>query len=281
MTALRAWPCGRKAMAAWGSFDGNGNASRVSTTLGGVVAGFDKRIGAAAHLGVAVGYSQSNASISTLASSAQADSGLVAAYAGTSLGDWKLRGGASYNLSQVDTSRAVVFPGFGDSAHGHYNAGLLQMFGEVGYGIALGQVAIEPFAGLAWAHLDTDRFTETAGSIGLTSGPASSDVGYTTIGLRVATEMMLPNGMVLVPHASIAWQHAFDDVRPEARLGFTGIDGAAFSTSGVPLATNSALLDVGAALRVSAAVKVSLSYMGELADGARQNAVNGSITWNF
>ena len=106
-------------------------------------------------------------------------------------------------------------------------------------------------------------------------------MGYTTVGLRVATEMMLPNGMVLVPHASIAWQHAFGDVRPEARLSFTGINGAAFSTSGVPLATNSALLDVGAALRVSAAVKVSLSYVGELADGARQNAVNGSITWNF
>ena len=104
-----------------------------------------------------------------------------------------------------------MFPGFGDSARGHYNAGLLQMFGEVGYGIALGQVAIEPFAGLAFAHLDTDRFTETAGSIGLTSRAASSDVGYTTIGLRVATEMTLPNGMVLVPHASVAWQHAFND----------------------------------------------------------------------
>lgn len=265
----------------WGSFDGNGNAARVSTTLGGVVAGFDKRIGATTHLGVAVGYSQSNATIGNLGSSAQADGGLVAAYAGTSLGDWKLRGGASYNLSQVDTSRAVVFPGFGDSARGHYNAGLLQMFGEVGYGIALGQVAIEPFAGLAFAHLDTDRFTETAGSIGLTSRAASSDVGYTTIGLRVATEMTLPNGMVLVPHASVAWQHAFNDVRPEARLGFTGIDNAAFSTSGIPLAANAALLDVGAALRVSRAVKVSLSYMGELADGARKNAVNGSITWNF
>ncbi|WP_246504753.1 autotransporter outer membrane beta-barrel domain-containing protein [Microvirga antarctica] len=265
----------------WGNLDRNGNASSVSTTLGGVVGGFDKRIGADTYLGGALGYSQSTTSIGALASSAQADSGLVAAYAGSSFGAFKVRGGMSYTLSQVDTSRVVVFPGVSDSAHAQYNAGLFQMFGEVGYGIALGKVALEPFAGLAWAHLDSRSFTESAASIGLTGGGASPDVGYTTLGLRLATEMVLGNGMVLVPHASIGWQHAFGDVTPAARMGFAGIAGSPLSVTGVPLATNSALLDVGATLQVTDAVKLNLSYIGQLADGAQQNAVKGGLTWNF
>ncbi len=265
----------------WGSFDGNSNASSVSTTLGGVVAGFDKRIGADTYLGVALGYSQSTASVSTLGSSAQADSGLIAAYVGSSFGAWSVRGGISYNLSQVDTTRTVIYPGVSEIAQGQYNAGLFQMFGEVGYGMAFGTFAIEPFAGLAWAHLDTQGFTETGAAVGLTSGGATSDVGYTTIGLRLATDVALPNGMVLVPHASVAWQYAFGDVTPAETLAFSGIASSVFSVTGVPLAANSVLLDVGAALRVNAAMKLGVSYVGELADGAQQNAVKASVTWNF
>ncbi|TCT05513.1 autotransporter outer membrane beta-barrel domain-containing protein [Aquabacter spiritensis] len=269
------------AYGSWGSFDGNSNASAVDTTLGGVVTGFDARIGTHSYLGVALGYSQSNSTIGGVASSAQADSGLIAAYAGTSFGAWNLRGGVSYTLSQVDTSRTILIPGLTESAQGQYNAGLTQVFGEIGYGMTFQSVAVEPFAGLAWAHLHTDGFTEQAAAVGLTAGSSASDVGYGTLGVRVTTDISLANGAVFTPRASVAWQYAFGDLTPTATLGFTGLAGSAFAISGVPLATNSALLDIGADLRISAALKLGVSYVGEFASSAQENAVKGTVTWAF
>ena len=219
--------------------------------------------------------------IAALGSSAQADSGLIAAYAGKSFGAWNLRGGVSYTLSQVNSSRYVLLPGLGDNAQSQYNAGLTQVFDEVGYGMAFQNVAVEPFAGLAWAHLNTDGFSEQASAVGLTANGSGADVGYSTLGLRVATDIVLPAGMVFTPRASVAWQYAFGDVTPIATLGFTGISGSVFSVAGVPLATQSALVDVGADLRISAALKVSLSYTGQFASSAQENAVKGVVIWDF
>ncbi|MGU3494923.1 autotransporter domain-containing protein [Xanthobacteraceae bacterium A53D] len=265
----------------WGNFDRNGNASGIDTSLGGIIAGVDQRMGQDSFMGVAMGYTQSNATLGALSSSSQADSGIIAAYAGTRLGAWNLRGGVSYTLSAVDTTRNIQIPGAVDSATGRYNAGLAQVFGEVGYGLTYGTVAVEPFAGLAWAHLNRQGFTESARALGLTSGGDASDVGTGTLGLRVASDVVLANGMVLAPHASAAWQYAFGDVTPTATMGFAGLFGTGFTVSGVPIAANSALLDVGVDLRLNEAVKLSVSYEGAYASSAMQNAVKGSFVWNF
>ncbi len=265
----------------WGSLDGNGNASAVDTSLGGFVTGIDKRIGDNSYLGVTAGYANSSSTIDGVGSSAEADSGVVAAYAGTSFGGLNLRGGLSYTFSDVDASRSVRLPGQGGTAEGQYNAGLTQAFGEIGYGMTLQNVALEPFAGLAWAHLDTDDVSERGTGAALSGGGATSDVGYGTLGLRVATDLALPNGTVLTPHASVGWQYAFGDLTPDATLGFAGITGSSFNVSGAPLAKNSALLDIGADLRIGASLTAGVSYVGGFASSAQQNAVKGTLSWRF
>jgi fibronectin-binding autotransporter adhesin len=40
------------------------------------------------------------------------------------------------------------------------------------------------------------------------------DVGYSTLGARLASYYLLQNGMALIPRASVAWQRAFGDVTP-------------------------------------------------------------------
>ena len=93
------------------------------------------------------------------------------------------------------------------------------MFGELGYGVSFGQIAVEPFAGLAGLYLTTDRFTETGGIGALNGLGNKSDVGYSTLGMRAASYYLLQNGMAFIPRASVAWQHAFGIVVPTAALG--------------------------------------------------------------
>jgi outer membrane autotransporter protein len=264
---------------AWGRINGDGNAAEARRDLAGVFTGFDRRFGDW-RAGIAAGYTSSNVDVSARASSASINTGHLAAYAGTSLGAWTLRGGADVAWSAIDTNRSIVFPGLAETANAHFNAGAAQFFGEVGYGVALGQVAAEPFAGVAWVHLHTDGFAETGGLAALEGAAGNEDVAYTTLGAHLATSWALVNGMTLTPRVSAAWQHAFGDVSPATALTFQTL-GTSFATAGAPIARDSAVVDAGLDLRVAPQATLGLFYLGRLAGSGQDNSVRGGFTWRF
>ena len=88
------------------------------------------------------------------------------------------------------------------------------------------------------------------------------------------------DGMILTPHVSAAWQHAFDDVTPEAALAFAST-GIGFDVTGVPLAQDSALIDAGIDFNLSPTATLGVSYSGQLASDLQDNAVKGRFTRLF
>ena len=274
--ALTFWAQG---FGAWGRIDGDGNAAETRRDLAGLVTGFDRRFGDWT-AGLAAGYSRSDISVNARASAAGIDSAHVAGYVGANFGAWKLRSGAALAWHTIDTSRTIAFPGFFDRTNARYDGDTAQMFGEVGYGMALGGVAVEPFAGLAWVRLAHRGFTESGGAAALTGSGNAESIGYSWLGLRAATHYMLANGMMLTPRVSLAWQHAFGDVTPTAALAFAGT-GTPFTIAGVPIARNAALVDAGVDLTVAANTKLGLGYVGLVADRAQDHAVKGSFRVEF
>ena len=148
---------------AWGRFDGDSNAANVSRNLAGGFAGVDRRFAPNWIAGLAAGYTNSFLSIGNPSSSADINTGYLAGYVGANFGPWNLRGAAAGSFSFLGASRSIIFPGFADSAASQYDATTAQVFGEVGYGIAFGPIAAEPFAGLAFVNLHTTSFNETGG----------------------------------------------------------------------------------------------------------------------
>lgn len=265
----------------WTSYDGNGNAFGVDSTIGGVLSGADIQAGNW-RLGAALGYSQSGSSIADLNSSSTVNSMLVALYGGTSIGPVSLRLGGTYAFNQIESSRAVAFPGFLEQANAQYDGGTAQVFAEVGYGFTVQALALEPFAGIAWVHLNTDGFTESgAPAAGLSGSSTSSNMGYGTVGLRAATVLALDGGMALAPHASAAWQYAFGDTTPSAQLALTALPGSVFTVSGVPLAQNTALVEAGVDLLLTPQARIGASYVGQFADSVTVNAFSANLSWRF
>jgi outer membrane autotransporter protein len=269
-----------QAVGALGSFEGNTNAASVSRDLAGFFSGFDARFGDASRAGIAGGYSHSSVGISNRASSAGIDTAHLGGYAGTSLAGLNVRSGAAVAFHTIDTDRTVTFPGFLDQAAAHYDGRTGQVFGEVGYGLACEPVAVEPFAGAAWVGVATGRFVETGGPSALAGSGNADGVVTSSLGVRAATSYAVQDDLVLIPRATVAWQHAFGDVSPTAALAFPS-NGLVFDVAGVPIARDAALVDAGFDLRVSASAKLGLSYSGELARNARDNAVKGNFTWTF
>jgi outer membrane autotransporter protein len=264
---------------AWGRINSDGNAADVNRTLGGVFTGFDRRFGEW-RAGLAGGYTNSSPSVSARASSASIDTAYFAGYAGTSFGPLNFRSGAAFAWHTIATSRSVMFPGFSEQASARYNAQEGQVFGELGYGMSFGDIAAEPFAGVAWLHLSTDGFTETGGVSALGGASGSDDVGYSTLGARWASNYLMANGMILMPRASLAWQHAFATLTPTTTLTFRNT-GAAFGIWGVPIARDAALIEAGGDLQLSAQTKVGIFYVGQLATNAQDHSVKGNFTWRF
>jgi outer membrane autotransporter protein len=274
---LTFWALG---LGGWGRSDGDGNAASFSNRFGGFVSGVDARFGESWRAGLVAGYVRSDLHADARASSAGIDSVQLGAYATGRFGAFNVRGGGSYSLDDIDTSRGIAFPGFTDQTKARLHGNVGQVFGEVGYGMALGNVALEPFAGLAYVHLRNGSFLESGGAAALSGSATHENIGYTSLGLRLANIMPLANGTVLVPRATFAWQYAFGDVTPTAALAFQDT-GTAFSVAGVPIAQNSALVDAGLDWRFSPQAKVGVSYLGELAAHAQTHAIKGAFTWDF
>jgi outer membrane autotransporter protein len=265
---------------AWGRIDGDGNAAQAKRSLGGFFTGVDAKAGNGARAGLVAGYSRSDIQVGARASSAAIDSFHIGAYAGTALGALNLRSGAAVTWHDIATSRTIAFAGFADQASASYHGSTTQIFGELGYGMSYGRLAAEPFASFAFVHLATDAFTELGGPAALAGAQSQADIGYSTVGARGATNQTLPNGMLLTPRATLAWQHAFGPLTPAATLTFLST-AASFMVAGVPLAPDSALVDAGFDLRLFPHATIGVSYTGQVAEHAQDHALKGKLGWDF
>src|SRR5262245_63336491 len=264
---------------AWGRVNSDGNAADLNRNLGGVFTGFDGRFGEW-RVGLAGGYTNASASVSARASSANIDSAYFAGYGGASFGALNFRSGAAFAWHTIGTNRSIIFPGFSEQASARYSAVSGQVFGEVGYGMSFGNIAVEPFAGLAWVYLNTESFNETGGLAALNASSTQNDVNYSTLGARWASNYLMPNGMMVMPRASLAWQHAFGTVTPGAALTFQNT-GVPFGISGAPIARDAALVDAGGDLQLNAQMKVGVAYFGQIASNARDHSVKANFSWRF
>lgn len=268
-----------RAFGAWGQYDGNGNAATTDRSAGGFISGIDAAMGGGWRAGVTGGYMYTGLDADALASSANVDSYVIGAYAGGPVGGLTLRAGGTWMWNDIDTSRAVAFPGFFESEKASYDGNTGQLFGEISLPLARSGQVVEPFAGLAYIHVDTDGFTESGSDAGLTSRGNSSDIGVGTVGARIGTTVTWGQ-TVIVPHASVAWQYAFGDTTPFQAMAFSGTN-VGFDVGGVPLAENSALLDVGADVSIGVGATLGLAYIGQYAGHEQDNGIRGRLNWKF
>ncbi|MGX1786919.1 autotransporter domain-containing protein [Bosea sp. NPDC055332] len=263
---------------AWGRTSSDGNASSISRSTGGLLVGADAAVFENLRLGVVAGYSRSSFEVNGRLSSGESDNYHLGLYGGGQFGALSLRTGLSYTWHDLSTRRSVVSAGLGDLLRADYDAGTVQAFGEFGYRIEIGQIAFEPFVGLAYVNLRSDGFTERGGAAALSSASGDTSLGYATLGLRAATTTRL-SGMDLTLRGGLGWRHAFGDVDPKLTLAFA--EGNRFTIGGLPIARDAALVEAGLDLALGAGVTLGASYTGQLAESAQDHAFKANLAVRF
>jgi outer membrane autotransporter protein len=265
------------AYGAWADAGSGGPAAEADRTLGGFVSGMDAAVGAWT-VGIATGYEQADASVSELGSEAGADRYHLAAYAGGTLGPLALRAGAGWTWHDIDTTRAIAFPGFGELAEAGYDGDTGQVFGEVALPLVFRNAVLEPFAGLAYVHVETDAFSESGSVAALRSDGLEEEAAFATLGVRAATTMTV-GAATVAPRASAAWRHAFDGTVPGLLVAFDA--GPAFGVQGLAVAGDSAVLEAGLDLLLGPNARLGVAYSGQIADDLQDHGIRGSLLWQF
>lgn len=270
------WSRGFGSFARW---NGDGNAATMTRNTGGLFIGADGVIGNNWRLGVVGGYGQSSYGVGARNSTATSNDYHVGLYGGTEWGDLAFRSGLAYAWHDIDTTRAVSFPGFANTLTGDYGAGTAQAFGELTYRVKVQDVTLEPFANIAYVNQASAGFSETGGIGALDVAAGSSNTTFTTLGLRASTSFSLDSGATLTARGMVGWRHAFGDTTPTAGMAFPG--GAAFTIAGVPMAGDAALLDLGLDLSFAPGATLGLAYGGQFGAASVDHTVKGTLNVKF
>jgi subtilase-type serine protease len=267
-----------KGFGSWADWNNNDDVPGVDRSLGGLLIGGDAPIGDRTRLGILAGYSHASIDESGLGASASIDNIHLGIYGGAEFGALSLRTGASYSWHDISTDRLVQFTGSQERLTADYSGGTAQVFGELGYRIKARSAELEPFASLSYANLHLDRFAEEGGSAALSAGSSNTDITFSTLGLRASTQ--LPIGSIEATlRGMIGWRHVYGDVTPLSRLAFAGMD--AFEISGLPIARDAALLELGFDVDLTPATTFSLSYQGQIASDVQDHGLRADLTVRF
>ncbi|MCW0209914.1 MAG: autotransporter domain-containing protein [Achromobacter sp.] len=267
----------------WSTFGGDGNASSVNQSSGGLFVGGDGAVGGGWRLGGALGYIGSHSSIADTASRTNVDSYTATLFGGRNFpagpGHVRFMAGAAYTWHDIDTKRDVAAGSLAQRLESSYHASSTQVFTELGYHLPLGDAySIEPYAGVAWNQLRTRDFDESGGTAALHGAGSSDDVTSTTLGLRGAWLFgsdRAPGRLT----ATLGWRHAMGDVKPRQELAFEG--GSTFSVTGVPIARDAAVLGLGAEMAITRNTTAGVAYDAQFGGGNRQQSGQLKLAMRF
>jgi outer membrane autotransporter protein len=240
-----------------------GSSLRLGVDRKGVLGGIDGSLGGL-QVGAIGGYIEGDLNVRNQAASAQDRTKLVGVYAGWGSGALSLRAGANWSWHDIDTNRAIAFPGLAGTATASYKAQSGQIFGEIAYNLLKGPIRLEPFADYAHVRNRTAGFAETGSLGGLNVGRDRRDADFATLGLRLGGAVPMGPGATLRPRLSAAWQRGWGDLGGTTVASF-GPGAGTFVLTGAGVGRDTLVLDggfdadLGSGLSIGASANAGIS----------------------
>lgn len=238
-----------------GRFEGNDLS--VDMKGGGVLFGLDGDWGNGWRAGVAAGYGRDAISQTSSSAAADVDSYYLATYAGGTMGPASLRLGVIHAFQNVETHRAVSFSTLQENLIAGYDGSTTQVFAEAAWRFDFDLNQFEPYANISYVNMRTDAFSERGGVAAVSSGSASRDQLYTTLGARFSRALAFEDvtGRALL---DIGWRHAYGDPTAESTLFYAG--GSGFSVASAPMAQDVALISLGLRYDLNPSATLTFRY---------------------
>lgn len=262
-----------------GSWDGDAASARLERRSAELLLGADRRLSGMWMAGALAGVSRSELETDSAAAHSDGDAYHLGLYAATRYYQLGFKFGGSYSAHDLHSERRSG----GERLRAQSHAGTAQLFSEASYSLDFREFSIEPFAGLAYVHLDAERLREQGGTQALRVPGASADAAYLTLGWRAATSWQVLQRR-LVGRGSLAWRHAYGDDSEQAEA-HNRVSGAAQSLLGRTFERDVLRLDLSLDLsldhELSRDLYLGLTYAGQYAEDARDNSLSARLSLKF
>lgn len=264
---------------AWGRYNASSAIAKMDYRQSGVLLGTESMNGAW-RTGVLGGYGQSRLDISDQHNRSTIDSYHVGLYAGTTQDTWNIRFGSAYSWNKAKATRNFAINAQSFSNEGDYRAHTWQFFGEVGYQLTAGSVAIEPLVNVAHVRVKNNAFQETGSSASaLQADSQHNRLTFSTAGLRIAHALTAKQSDIAL-QAELGWRHAYGDLNPGMRIGFANTNSSEL-IGGSPIAKDMAVIGAGVGVKIGKSANFEMNYVGNIAKGMQENGVQANIVWKF
>ena len=266
----------------FGSRQANGSAMAVDRYVAGAVGGLRWATDETLDLGLAFAGSAGRTETEDGRAGTDSTSFLAAGHANWDPdGPWRLDGALGFAYHHFDSERHLRFGTFAATAAG--DRGGYEVAGnvELRYDLAVDGVTLSPLAGLGASWLYEDAWSE--------SGAAGANLSYdqeTTVsvqpwlGLGVATDIALGDGLTLTPSVEALWVGELADRDSGYSARFTGTT-ASWQVPSVEEPRHSAAVQVSADLVADDGWAASAGYAGRFGDGAQDHGFAIGVRLSF
>lgn len=246
--------------------DKTANNDGFKADTAGLALGFEKQVSDETKVGL--GYAYNNSDVKSTMRKTDVDTHSVFAYGEYKPSNWFVNGMLSHNWSRYDEKTPVS-----TAKHDAETLGLQMM---TGYNMLMGNVTVTPEAGLRYVHVDQDAYTT---SLGANVGGDKSDILTGVMGVNVAKNWNLDNGMTLKPEARLALTY---DIKHDAANSTVLLpNGSSYTIVGKALERFGVEAGLGLTAELNDNVELSVGYEGKFRDDYRDHTGLLNLKYKF
>lgn len=263
-----------------GHLESDGNASRVSHSLRGVLIGADHDFEQGTRVGVLLANSQGNVN-SGAAGKASLDSFQFGLHVGHQWNAFGFSGGLTQGRHDIQSKRRVSFSGLDQGLSADYLSHTRQLFIEGNYRLSLGAWDWQPYVQQAHIRTRSDGFNERGGYSALHAKSSTQTVNLTTGGVRFTIDLSrtATGPAWLSLNSGVAYSHASGDLQPTTDVAWQSAN--SLRVAGAPLNSKTVQLELGAVARLSRDSSLSLKLNTQRGERSREQGVNAQYQWVF
>jgi Autotransporter beta-domain len=286
-TPVQAWLSG---IGGGGFLSGNGDSHSVSSGMGGLAGGLERRFDPALLAGVAVGFATGWFGTNGISGSGTTTTFAVTPYARYQPGPWYIEAAVGYGYSWGNVNRSMSFindefysSGVTFGTHGDPTGNAFLSQAEAGYRIDVGGGAsVTPFAAMQGIVFCQNSFVEGGGgAVDLHVSSQTTSLALGTFGGEI--NYALPTGQPapLQLNGRVGWAYDFANTQRRATAFLDGTPSAApFTVEGAPALRNAAVFSVSATQRL-AGLDIFARYEGTAGGGSFLQAATAGVRFTF
>ncbi|NVO14791.1 MAG: autotransporter domain-containing protein [Rhodoplanes sp.] len=186
------------------------------------VIGYEKALNDQMFGGVTLGYGHVPFDYGNNLGSVNYDEWTLSGFGAYKLGAFYANALASYSRLDFASTRRIALGPFNTVESGDTGGNRFAAKGQVGYNFVFGDVVHGPLAGLAWARVDVNGFSENSSSVtAMSYGDQARESLRSRLGWQVAAESHW-FGVRVRPYGQLSYDYEHKDDERTYRVGFVG-----------------------------------------------------------